>query len=115
MTEDKGRRTQIVSIAGRNIVVRELVDMQLMHLSRYAAILDNSNVELPEKMIAVERMLKILHTIVVQDSDREFLIEAEENGDVELSDLIGFVDAFQDEPAEKKPTVTRARGARAKR
>lgn len=116
MTEDSGRRTEVVPVNGRSIVIRELTKLQLMHIARYGSILSNDNVAGGDKMAAVERMMDIMHSVVAQDSDREYLIEQEERGVIELDDLMGFINAFKDEPAEEKPTVKRTRGpARARR
>lgn len=115
MTEDSGRRTEIVPVNGREIVIRELTKMQLMHVGRYASILSNDNVAGADKMKAVARMMDILHTLVVQDSDREHLIKAEEEGLVDLEDLMGFINAFENEPTEEKPTAKRTRSPRVRR
>jgi hypothetical protein len=117
MTEDQGRRTEIVPVQGRNVVIRELRDLQIMHLGRLASILSNGNVDNGTKMEATAQMLDILHTVVVQDDDRKFLVKAEMDGEIGLDDLMEFVNAFPDESdTEEKPAVKRStRGPRARR
>lgn len=107
---DPGRRTQVVDIKGHSIVVRELMDLQIVHIMRYARILQSPNVSTDDKMEAVDQMLTILHNAVVQESDLAILVEAEKRGDVTISDMLGFLNGFQsDVPA--KPVVRRGRAA----
>ena len=42
--EDVARKTQVVSIGSKTIVVRELTDLQMMHLARYANILQRDDI-----------------------------------------------------------------------
>lgn len=109
MTDD-GRETRIVPVGGRNIVVRQLTETQMLHLMRHSKILSSSEVDVELKLDSMDRMLKILNSVAVQDSDREWLVEAQESGEVDLKSMMGWVNAFQ---AEEKPTVRR--GARVKR
>ncbi len=111
MAEDPGRETRVVPVSGRNIVVRQLTDTQMLHLMRHAKILASDAVENIVKIDSMDRMLKILNSVVVQDSDRDWLVEAQENGDVELSEMTGWVNAFKSE--SKAPVVRRARVKRA--
>lgn len=106
--EDLGRETRLVPVGGRNIAVRELTETQILHLMRHAKILA-SDVENELKMDSMDRMLKILNSVVIQDDDRNWLVEAQESGEVNMKDMLGWVRAFQD---EKKPTVRRARARR---
>jgi hypothetical protein len=115
MTEtvsDTGRRTQVVDVGGTPIVIRELRDLQLVHIMRYSRVLSSNSVATDDKLNAIQRMMEILHSIVVQPTDLEFLIAAEERGEVSIEDMLGFVRAFQDD-APTKPAVRR--GPRAKR
>lgn len=106
--EDPGRETRLVPVAGRNIVVRQLTETQMLHLMRHAKIL-SADVENDLKLDSMDRMLKILNSVAVQDDDRNWLVEAQETGEVDIKDMLGWVRAFQD---EKKPTVRRARARR---
>lgn len=111
MTEDAGRETRVVPVAGRNIVVRQLTDAQMLHLMRHAKILSSDTVENTVKIESMDRMLKILNSVVVQDSDRDWLVEAQEIGDIELSEMTGWVNAFRS--PNKAPAVRRGRAKRA--
>jgi hypothetical protein len=108
--EDLGRKTQIVPIGSKTIVVREMTDLQMMHMARYANILQREDVEIPAKLAAAEKMLGILHACVANEQDRALLVAAEEDGEVSLSDLVSFVKASQDEE-QPKPAVRRGRVA----
>jgi hypothetical protein len=110
MAEDQGRETRVVPVAGRNIVVRRLTDTQMLHLMRHSKILSSDAVTTEVKMLSMDRMLFILNSVVVQETDRQWLVEAQETGEVEIEDMVGWVNAFK---AETKPTVRRARVKRA--
>ena len=109
MVEDAGRETRVVPVAGRNIVVRQLTDAQMLHLMRHAKIL-SSDIENMVKLDSMDRMLKILNSVVVQESDREWLVEAQENGDLELAEMTGWVNAFK--APSNGPVVRRTRAKR---
>jgi len=98
-----------VPVAGRNIVVKQLTETQMLHLMRHAKIL-SADVANELKLDSMDRMLFILNSVCVQEDDRNWLVIAQESGDVDLKDMIGWVNAFK---SEEKPTVRR--GARVKR
>jgi hypothetical protein len=108
--QDSGRETRVVPVKGRSIVVRQLTDAQMFHVMRHARILQKADVAIPDKLDSVERMLSILSKMVVQQSDRDYLRQLEEDGEIELKDLMDFIKIFQDEePAPEKPKVRRGR------
>lgn len=107
-TPDTGRKTQVVPIGDKTIVVREMTDLQMMHLARYANILQREDIDVGAKLDASTKMLGILHACVANDGDRQILTDAEEAGEVSLSDLVSFVKAFKDSE-ETKPAVRRGR------
>jgi hypothetical protein len=108
--DEVARKTQIVSVGGRSIVIRELTELQMMHLGRYANILQHGDVATNAKLEAVEKMLNILHACVANEQDRALLVAAEEAGEVSLTDLVSFVKTSQAEE-EPKPAVRRGRVA----
>jgi hypothetical protein len=111
MTEDAGRETRVVPVGGRNIVVRMLTDTQMLHLMRHAKILSSDSVETPGKLDSMDRMLTILNSVVVQETDKDWLVQAQESGEVDIKDMVGWVNAFKSE--SKAPVVRRARVKRA--
>jgi hypothetical protein len=114
MTEpDEGRQTRIVPVAGRSIVVKQMTDMQLLHLGRMASILRSDEVESDQKVAVAGKMLKILHSCV-SAADQEFLEEQEMIGNLTLRQMVGFVNAFQ-EPEDAPATVSRPKRGRAVR
>lgn len=105
--EDAGRATRVVTLGVRTIVIREMTDLQMMHMARYARILQREDVDIVTKLDASSLMLKVLHSCVANDADRQVLIDAEESGEVTLSDLVAFVRAPTVE--ESKPAVRQGR------
>ena len=110
MAEDPGKDTRIVSVKGRNIVVRQLTDAQLMLMSREARLAAKEDTDPSRRLTGAGRILDILESTVVQEEDREYLLDLTVAGDLELKDLMGFITAFQDEE-EAKPRVRRGRYA----
>jgi hypothetical protein len=84
-----------------------LTDTQMLHLMRHAKILSSDAVENENKIESMERMLTILNSVVVQDTDKAWLVQAQESGEVEIQDMVGWVNAFR--TSETKSTVRRAR------
>lgn len=105
---DDGKETRLVDVKGRMIVVRQLVDLQLMYLQRYAGILQKDDVDNLTKVNAIGTMLDILESAVVQPKDREYLTGLAIKGDLGLRDLMGFINVFTADK-EEKPKVRRGR------
>ena len=108
--EPTERRIATVPLAGHEFQVRELDELQIMHLGRYAKILARDGVPNMDKIDASDRMLKILHSAVRDEAERDKLIELEEAGDVTLRDLISFSRAFRQQDEQAAPAVVRRRG-----
>lgn len=106
---DPGLDTRIVPVHGRNIVVRQLVDTQMMLLNRGARLLQRSDLDRDNKMAAVDRMFTILESVVVQPEDREYLENLMAEGKVAIKDMLGFISAFSEDQEEEKPKVRRGR------
>jgi len=108
---DPGRETRIVLVHGRNIVIRKLVDAQMMLLARESKILQRDDVEGSRKLESVDRMFRILQTAIVQPEDREYLEDMIVEGEVDLSELISFVTVFTktEDGEDIKPKVRRGR------
>lgn len=109
--EDPGLDTRIVPVQGRNVVVRQLIDTQLMLLNRGARLLQRDDLDRENKLATVDRMFTILESAVVQPEDLEFLEDLMAEGKLGLRDLLGFVTAFNDDEVENKPKVRRGRPA----
>jgi hypothetical protein len=109
--EDRAeRRVAPVTIAGHEFLIKELTDVQVMHLNRFARILAADNVAFDAKSEAMDRMFSIVHSCVVEADQLQFLMGLEENGDVTLRDLVIFAKAFNEPAATAEPTVVRRRG-----
>jgi hypothetical protein len=102
-----GGRT--VPVGGRDIHIKNLTDLQMLHLLRHAKILQKDDIDTEQKIESADRMFAILATIVTDPSDRTYLTKMEEEGKVELKDLLSFVNAADDSESEK-PKVRRGPG-----
>lgn len=113
-TPDPGRETKIIDMHGRNVVIRQLQDTQVMLLAREAKILQRDDIGVDRKLDGIDRMLAILESVVVQPEDRKFMQDLMTAGDLDLSELVSFVTVFQDD-SEQKPARVRRGRAPAKR
>lgn len=113
MTEPvNGSRTETVLLNGRQILVKPLVDTQMVHVMRHARILQRDDVAIPQKLESVERLLDILHRTVVKPEDLAFVLKSEEDGDIEIRDLMPIMTAFDKEEEPEKPKARRGRPPR---
>jgi hypothetical protein len=108
-SEDKGRETRIVDVKGRSIVVRQLLDAQMLFMAREGEVLQDPDVPIARKMKGMRRLFDALESQVVQDEDREYLMDLISTGNLELKDLMSFVSAFVDQDEVEKPKVRRGR------
>lgn len=95
-------------MGGRNIHVKKLTDLQMLHLLRHAKILQKDGIGTDLKVESADRMFAILATIVTDPEDRAYLTKMEEEGKVELKDLLSFVND-QEATEPTKPVVRRGR------
>ncbi len=106
--DDGGRETQVVTVRDRSIVIRQLVDTQMMLLAREAKILQREDVGMDRKLTGIDRMFRILESVVVQPADKEFLDDLMVAGELDLRELMSFATAFND-VTEGKAKVRRGR------
>lgn len=97
-----------VDVKGRMIKVKQLNDAQLLLLARESRLAMNQGTEPGRRMAAIGRLFDILESIVVEDADKEYLMDITVKGDLELADMTPFISAFQDnEEDDEKPKVRR--------
>lgn len=109
--DDPGRETRIVDVRGRQVVVRKIIDTQMMLLAREAKVLQRDDITADRQLTAVDRMFRILESAIVQPSDREFLEDLMLDGELDLRELTGFVTIFGSSEEVTKPKVRRGRPA----
>jgi hypothetical protein len=111
--EDPGRETRIVPIKDVNIVVRKPTDAQLLLLSRDGRRGMRDDISNMDRMTAAARVFDIFESLVVTEEDRQKLLDLIVAGELHLSDLSGFISAFNEE--EPKAKVRRGGRPPAKR
>lgn len=105
---DPGKDTRLVDVRGRQIVVRQLQEMQLILMAREARLVQKQDLDNGRRIAAIGRIFDILESAVVQDADREYLMDLTVQGTLEMGDLTSFISAFSD-TATAKPQVRRGR------
>lgn len=107
-TPDPGKETRLVDVKGRNVVVRQLLDAQLLLLAREARLAQRDDTDSQRRLVAVGRIFDLLESAVVQQEDRDYLMDLTVAGELNMVDLTGFVTVFTE---EEKPKVRRGRVA----
>lgn len=106
---DDGKDTRLVDVKGRTVVVRQLLDAQLLLLAREARLAQKSDTPDARRLAAVGRIFDILESALVQERDQEYIMDLTVKGELSLGDLNGFISAFD---TEDKPKVRRGRPAK---
>lgn len=107
--EDPGRETRIIEVKGRQIVVRQLTDAQYLLMAREAKRASRNDLDGVVRLTSAARIMDIMETAVVQEEDREYLMDLTVAGDLEISDLMPVITVFgSDKP---KARVRRGRAA----
>jgi len=106
--DETARETRVVEVRGRSIVIRALLETQLLLINHEAQILQRDDVPNQRKMKAMERMFTALVSLVVQPTDQEFLEDLMAEGSLDLRELVVFATSFFNEP-EQTPKVRRGR------
>src|SRR5690348_16035819 len=110
--EDSGRETQVVTIGDRSIVLRKLTDAQRTLVGRWASMLTRSDVDGAQKLSLIDKMFTTLESVIVQQTDRDFVEDLMARGEMDLKTLHGFVTAF-DQPSEPGARPSKVRRGRA--
>jgi hypothetical protein len=111
MTTDPGRetKTQTVDVHGRSVLIKRLVDTQVMLLAREAKILQRDDIAVNRKLDGIDRMFAILESVVVNPDDKVYMEDLMTSGELDLRELVTFVTAFEF-TEEDKPTAKVRRG-----
>jgi hypothetical protein len=96
-------------VGGRDIHIKNLTDLQMLHLLRHAKILEKDGIDKEQKVDSADRMFAILNTVVTDPDDRAYLTKMEEEGKVELKDLLVFITGADEDSEPEKPKVRRGR------
>jgi len=98
-----------VDVKGRDVAVQQLNDAQLLLLAREARLAQRESTDKQRRLEAVGRIFDLLESAVIQDEDREYLMDLTVKGKLTLGDLTGFITAFTEDEEEEKPKVRRGR------
>lgn len=101
--------TRVVNLAGRDIVVRQLKDLQLLLMSRDAEILADEKSAPGRKLKAASFLMEAFESTIVGDGDLEYVQGAVRRGEVDLEALLAVMRVFREDAAPTKPVVKRGR------
>lgn len=108
---DNGRKTTVVDVNGRPTTVKALTDLQGAHLMRYYNILRREPNKDAQAM-AVERLLNIIHSAIVDPMDLEVIISEEEAGLIDLEELAKVISGGDDDEKSEAAATPKPRRGR---
>lgn len=104
---DPGTETRLVQIGDRQIVARQLNEMQMLLLAREAKRVAAPNASAEDRLTSAARIMDLMEAAVVQPEDVDYLTELTVAGKLSLADMSSFIKAFGAE--DEKPRVRRGR------
>jgi hypothetical protein len=107
---DPEANIRLVDVKGRNVSIKRLTDAQLLLMSRDAALLQKEGIENAVKLQAGAWILDAFESVILSEDDKAYVTLLMRTGDLTLTDFIGFLSAFGEEP--EKPVVRRGRPPR---
>lgn len=98
---------QEVDVRGRKISVKMLTDAQMLLLGRESRLARIPETDGERRLTAVSRIFDILESVILNPEDQEYCVNLAAKGELELKDMLGFMDAFMG--GEEEPKVRRGR------
>lgn len=99
--------TRTVTILDREIQIKEFKDSQIMLMVSEAKTVIRKTVDIDRRMDGVDRMMRLLDSVVVDPDDKEWIVEKNIAGELSMADLTGFISAFNEDSAEITPRAVR--------
>lgn len=110
MTEPVVVESKAVPIKGQQITLKKLTDGQITLLLRESRRMQRDDVTGAQGMEALERVDRILHSVIVFDEDKKTVDDLLETGELTLKELTREVmNLFASDEAEKPKVVRRGR------
>lgn len=103
-TPDPGKETRIVPISGHQVVVKHLNDTQLLMLAREGNVVTAKTTAPERRMQAAGRILTIIESAIVQESDREIVRNLGLTGELDMTDMMKIITVFQEKAAPNRAT-----------
>lgn len=99
--------TRTVTILDRDIEIKEFKDSQIMLMVSEAKTVTRKSVDIDRRLDGVDRMMRLLDSVVVNPEDREWLVDKNIAGELSMGDLTGFISAFTEDATEITPRAVR--------
>lgn len=106
------RLTAIHDYNGREIQLQMITDAQFALLGSLGARAQNENLPPNDRFKATGQMMAILLSMIVADSDKQFIEDEITAGNLDLGGMTRFIETFSDVKVEPKTRVSRARTAK---
>jgi hypothetical protein len=110
---DSGAETRLVPVKGRTIVVKKLTEGQMLLMSRDAGRLEDDKLDVSTKLRVAGGILDMFESVIVQQEDRDYVLDLTRKGEVDLPDFLEFLTAFKQEEPQPKVVARRGRPRKA--
>ena len=85
--------TKTVTVLDREVAVKAFTDSQIMLMVSEAKTVTRKTADMNRRMDGVDRMMRLLDSVVVNEEDKEWIVEKNIAGELSMGDLIGFISA----------------------
>lgn len=108
----------VATIKGRELEVALPNQVQMVLMQRFITRVENESLDTKDRITSISRLLDVIENLVVNQVDRDWLVEGMLNGSVDIAELTAVVDAIADgmkaaaNPEEVKAPVRRGRPKR---
>lgn len=105
------RPTKKVKIGDIEVVAQTISEAQMMQLTHEAHLFQNPKIPIERKQKGLDRIFRILNSVVVSDTDREAVEDQIADGKVDAYDLVGILRDITSDGVTSQPRVRRGRPA----
>lgn len=107
--------TKLVTIAGREMMVKGITDAQFMQLSHEAAVVGSDKLPGARQAKALDRVFRIIKSAIVEDDDKEYVEDQIADGNLTMPVLVKVLrELYDDITTGAAPKARRARSTRQK-
>jgi len=99
-----------VIVLGREMLVKNPTEMQIMTFGREAYVISSPDTENMRKFQGIHRIMSILEYMIIDDEDRKWFQEQQLNGTLEFEQVAALLSSFT--PPSQVATVRRGRSTR---
>ena len=99
-----------VDVKGRTVAVKPLNDAQLIMVARDAELLQRDDIENSRKLKTAGYIMDTLESAIATEDDRDYILQLTRRGELNLTDMLGFLQVAHSGDVEVAPKKVVKRG-----